>query len=160
MAVTPLALQKLLYFLHGRYLLRTGAPLVAGFFEAWKRGPVHPQQYHCFKIYGSRHIDGRAERIDPVSGEVSIPAPPDDGEARESVQHILLVFRSFTPGQLVRISHAHRGPWHRVFADYQARAGRGVRISNELIREAYQYHKVSADNLLIVEEPDEDTPLE
>jgi uncharacterized phage-associated protein len=41
LAITNLVLQKLLYFAHGHFLIRTRCPLVQGGFEAWTYGPVH-----------------------------------------------------------------------------------------------------------------------
>jgi uncharacterized phage-associated protein len=46
--VTHIALQKLLYFAHGLFLLRHRKPLVSGYFEAWTYGPVHPAVYGAF----------------------------------------------------------------------------------------------------------------
>ena len=42
---TNLELQKLLYFSHAFSLNRFDVPLVSGFFEAWKNGPVNPAVY-------------------------------------------------------------------------------------------------------------------
>ena len=50
--VSNLALQKLLYFAHAHFLIRTGHPLVQGGFEAWTYGPVHPAVYQAFKSAG------------------------------------------------------------------------------------------------------------
>ena len=47
--LSNLALQKLLYFAHATFLIETGSPLLGGFFEAWKYGPVHPGFYRSFK---------------------------------------------------------------------------------------------------------------
>jgi len=45
--VTNLALQKLLYFAHSLFLIEYKRPLVSGYFEAWKLGPVHPGANDC-----------------------------------------------------------------------------------------------------------------
>jgi len=50
--ITHLTLQKLLYFAHGLSLVRYGQPLVLGYFEAWRLGPVHP--------WSTRHSNLRA----------------------------------------------------------------------------------------------------
>ncbi len=76
--VTNLALQKLLYFAHARYLIEATTPLVSGYFEAWQYGPVHPAAYRAFKSAGDRPIDFRAERQDPLTGQRQQLPPPED----------------------------------------------------------------------------------
>lgn len=68
MAVTNLALQKLVYFAHGLMLTRHGRALVDGYFEAWEHGPVHPVLYGAFKHSGREPIAERARRRDFRSG--------------------------------------------------------------------------------------------
>ena len=71
-AVSPMKLQKLLYFTYKHYLKSTnGTPLFAERFEVWKYGPVLPTVYSEFKHFGSRKIkdytysrDGRAWSAD------------------------------------------------------------------------------------------------
>jgi uncharacterized phage-associated protein len=73
-AISNLALQKLLYFAHGLHLVETKHPLVTGFFEAWKYGPVHPIAYGAFKKAGANPILFRASIRDPFT-QASIPLP-------------------------------------------------------------------------------------
>jgi uncharacterized phage-associated protein len=61
--VTHLALQKLLYFAHALFLIERKRPLVSGYFEAWKNGPVHPAAYEAFKTAGRAPIGFRATRL-------------------------------------------------------------------------------------------------
>ena len=51
--LTPLKLQKLLYFAHGWHLVldSDGDPLLDEDIEAWKYGPVVPSIYHKFKEF-------------------------------------------------------------------------------------------------------------
>ncbi|GLG01578.1 hypothetical protein Alches_16180 [Alicyclobacillus hesperidum subsp. aegles] len=51
--ITPMKLQKLLYFIYRDYLQQTGKPLFAERFEVWKYGPVISSVYHEFKQYRS-----------------------------------------------------------------------------------------------------------
>lgn len=60
--ITNLALQKLLYFVHGLHLIERKSPLVMGYFEAWQHGPVHPAAYSAFKAAGKSPIGFRATR--------------------------------------------------------------------------------------------------
>lgn len=158
--VTPLALQKLVYFSHGYFLARTKAPLVKGAFEAWTHGPVHPQLYHSFKLWGRSPILKFAERVDPVTGEVTELAKPSDPSAIDAIERVVMEFGNFTPGQLVTLSHANGGPWHRVAVAYEKVPGSGTRIPNELIDQYFAYHKLSSTTLQLSKEVYEDSPLE
>jgi uncharacterized phage-associated protein len=54
--VTPMKLQKLLYFIYKKHLQKTGKPLFAESFLAWKYGPVIQSVYDEFKAFGSTRI--------------------------------------------------------------------------------------------------------
>lgn len=87
-SVSNLVLQKLAYFAHGTFLSRTGRPLVAGEFEAWKHGPVHPHIYNAFKGYGAEAIQRRAETINPVTQERSPVPEIEDPVARNVIEDV------------------------------------------------------------------------
>jgi uncharacterized phage-associated protein len=54
--LTHLKLQKLLYYAHGRHLALSGEPLVESGFEAWPYGPVAPDVFSCFRVFGRNPI--------------------------------------------------------------------------------------------------------
>jgi uncharacterized phage-associated protein len=68
-AVSNLALQKLVYFCHVWTLIEHGRPLIKQRFEAWEYGPVLPYLYREFKAYDRSPITGRATKIDPANGD-------------------------------------------------------------------------------------------
>ena len=156
---TQLALQKLLYFAHGAFLLRTKRPLVSGYFEAWNYGPVHPAIYAAFKKHGNSPISNLAKRKDIRTGaflEISIPTDPD---VVKTTKKVVSSLEDMTPGQLVALSHADGGPWHQVYRRSKSEHMLGLRISNEMIRERYRAHWFPADKLESVDEPTEDSPI-
>ena len=104
--ISNLALQKLLYFAHGHFLLRTGEPLVQGVFEAWTYGPVHPAVYQAFKAEAGRPIRMRATARNVMTGETRPLALPDDAEVRRQLRHVLRSYGHLSPGRLVDITHA------------------------------------------------------
>lgn len=55
--ITPLALQKLLYFAQGLYMASYGKPLFSDDCEAWVHGPVYPDVYQQYKKYGYNPIE-------------------------------------------------------------------------------------------------------
>lgn len=65
--ITPMKLQKLIYFLYRDYLQETERPLFSERFETWKFGPVLPSVYEAFKKYGSNAIRDYAKEPDGKS---------------------------------------------------------------------------------------------
>ncbi len=55
--ITPLKLQKLLYYAQGWYLAINKRPLFNEEFQAWAHGPANPAIYNKYKIYGYNSID-------------------------------------------------------------------------------------------------------
>jgi uncharacterized phage-associated protein len=51
--ISNLKLQKLLYYMQGFHLVIFDTPLFEEEIEAWQYGPVVPEVYHKYKIYGN-----------------------------------------------------------------------------------------------------------
>lgn len=135
-------LQKLLYFAHGVHLNETGEPLVSGYFEAWRWGPVHPAVYRAFKPAGAKPITFRADREDVLTG-VRSPVPPvSDPAADLAVRRVLHTLGRMTDADLVRLSHAHGGPWSVVVDDMADGFALGARIEHDVIRKLFARHKL------------------
>jgi uncharacterized phage-associated protein len=113
-AVTNLALQKLLFFAHAISLTERKVGLVSGYFEAWQYGPVHPTVYQAFKTAGSSAIDFRAEALDPVTRARKPLQSLNDLETREVCDRVMVQFGRMSAGRLVDVTHAEGGPWHHV----------------------------------------------
>jgi len=54
--VSPMKLQKLIYFAHGWHLAFFDKPLIKEDIQAWAYGPVIPAIYHIYKNYGNTTI--------------------------------------------------------------------------------------------------------
>ena len=54
--ITPMKLQKMIYFVYRDYLQQTNKSLFDERFETWKYGPVLPSVYEKFKKYGANAI--------------------------------------------------------------------------------------------------------
>jgi uncharacterized phage-associated protein len=157
--VSHVALQKLLYFAHGLYLVERKAPLVSGYFEAWQLGPVHPAVYQCFKSAGNKPIDFRATAVDVLTGHqrpLSLPASP---EVFDSIARLMSSFGRLTPGRLIDVSHAKGAPWDFVVETSKGTLALGLRISNQIILERFKFHKVSVSDVPKVGEPGDDAPI-
>lgn len=56
-SLTPLKLQKILYYVQGTFLADHNRPLFNEAIQKWQYGPVVPSVYFEFKDYGISHID-------------------------------------------------------------------------------------------------------
>jgi uncharacterized phage-associated protein len=155
---THIDLQKLLYFAHGRFLVGSGVPLVSGYFEAWRRGPVHPTVYDAFKEAGARPIAFRAERTNLVTGQRSIVPAPDSPLVREHLDLVAIFYGRFTTGHLIEISHATGAPWDLTVKRTNSLITLGMRIPDDVIKFAFRRHKVAVGSTSPPGDELEDTP--
>lgn len=63
--ITPLKLQKILYYAQGYYLAINERELFSEDFQAWAHGPANPDIYEKYKDYGCSAIDEPLERDVP-----------------------------------------------------------------------------------------------
>lgn len=54
--ITPMKLQKMLYFVYRDYLKKTNKVIFNDRFETWKYGPVIPEVYEVFRKYRAKPI--------------------------------------------------------------------------------------------------------
>ena len=134
--VTNLALQKIVYFCHVWSLIELNRPLVRHKFEAWEYGPVLPYIYREFKKFDRSPIVGRATRIDPADGIHRVVEYNFDSEVDSLVNEIADFYSRLRPGDLVDLSHAEGGPWHRVW-NHGGAANPGMKIDDAKIVEFY-----------------------
>jgi uncharacterized phage-associated protein len=120
-AISNLKLQKMLYFIQAEFLVETGSPCFFEDIEAWDFGPVVPEVYREYKIFGSsdiptfivnRRVSLRSNEMDLINGMVD-----------ECSQ--------YTASQLVEITHSQE-PWRVAY-----NRGRNRVISNDSIREYF-----------------------
>jgi len=157
-SLSNLALQKLLYFAHALFLVETKQPLLKGYFEAWKYGPVHPVVYQAFKGAGDRPIDFMARGVDLGTGaETELPAPTSPDVYRV-LNRIFAAYGGMTPGRLVEVTHAKNAPWDFVVNKNKTGVAFGQRIPDNVIVERFKHHKVPVAPYPIAGEPSEDTP--
>lgn len=61
--ITPLKMQKILYYAQGYYLGKYSKALFNEDFQAWAHGPANPEIYDKYKRYGSNSIDEPTEEL-------------------------------------------------------------------------------------------------
>ncbi len=134
--VTNLALQKIVYFCHVWSLIELGRPLIRHRFEAWEYGPVLPYLYREFRNYDRAQIVGRATRIDPKDGKHRVVVYDFDRETDSLLREIADFYSRLRASDLVELSHAEGGPWHRVW-NHGGKVNPGMQIEDAKIVEFY-----------------------
>lgn len=134
--ITPMKLQKLVYYAHGWYAGYTGKPLINEAVEAWQYGPVIPSLYHEFKRYGSSGIKDKATEIEPSWDLVEVQ-PPSDPTVRRFLDDIWASYGKFTGAKLSEMTHAPGGPWEIALRGNEEYV-RGVDIPFQLIADHFK----------------------
>ena len=132
LSVTPMQLQKLLYFVNGWHMeVNDGEPIALEPFQAWDYGPVSPLVYHAFKRHGARPIDERS--VDGRSGE---PVRADlDEQQTALIDEVMQIYGRLSGAQMVHLTHKPGTPWAETFA---GGAGKNERIRDELILKEFR----------------------
>jgi uncharacterized phage-associated protein len=113
--VSHLDLQKIVYFCHVWSLIELSRPLIRHKFEAWEFGPVLPYLYREFKSSGRTALAGRATKLDPIDGRHRVVGYSFDPETDSLLRRTVEFYSQLKTGQLVELSHADGGPWHKVW---------------------------------------------
>lgn len=132
--ISPMKLQKLVYYAHGWYAGNTGEPLIDEAVEAWQYGPVIPSLYHEFKRFGSGVIACKA--MDFEGMELCEVPPPSDSKIQEFLNHIWNSYGRYTGIRLSELTHAEGSPWDQTWKESQGL--RGVDIPLERITEYFK----------------------
>lgn len=129
--LTPMKLQKLVYYAVGWYAGATRKPLVDEAVEAWQYGPVVPSLYHEFKKFGSGAITEKATDINDDFEIVEVPVP-EDKDVRKFLANIWKSYGKFSGIKLSEMSHVSGGPWDETWS---ATCGmRGIDIPFDLMQ--------------------------
>lgn len=119
--VTPLMLQKLLYFIQGIYSALYGSPIFEEDCRAWIHGPVYPEVYKLFRDFKYNPIDDA--RFALLKGREDILAEDE----KHVIDLVVNTFGMYSGKVLEKITH-NEDPWKN------ARKGYGDNIpSSELL---------------------------
>lgn len=102
--VTPLMLQKLLYFIQGVYSALYGRPIFAEDCRAWVHGPVYPEVYDMFRDFKYNPIDDA--RFALLAGTADILT----AEEKKVATLVTNTFGMYGGKVLERITH-NEDPW-------------------------------------------------
>ena len=132
-ALTPMKLQKLVYFAHGWYLALKDKPLLSEQVQAWSYGPVIPSLYHEFKVYGNGPITNTARAWD---GEEYSEIRLGDPEVKAILSRVWDVYERYTAIQLSKMTHQEGSPWDITWKQCQGR--KRTPIPDDLIRDYFK----------------------
>ena len=120
--ISNLKLQKILYFVQAEFLVSKGYPCFSERIEAWDFGPVVPDVYYHYRVYGAASI--------PSSKDSQYC--PFDKEDKEIADSIIDDCSSYSASELVEITH-NQTPWKNAY-----RQSKGGLISNDSIRTFFE----------------------
>ena len=129
--VTPLMLQKLLYFIQGIYSVLYGRPIFAEDCEAWIHGPVYPEVYNLFRDFKYNPIeDARFAVLDGTAKKLT-------EEEKKVIDLVLDTFGVYGGKTLERITHSER-PWREARKGYDDNIHSNAMLEKESIRAYYE----------------------
>jgi len=134
--ITPMKIQKLVYFSHGWNLAITGNPLISEPVQAWRFGPVIPSLYRECKEFGSEPIKEKLCDIEMQGTLIKWVAPTVTEEKDLALlQRVWSIYGKYTAIQLSNMTHQEGSPWRQVIAQFpNGNLPKGVTIPNDLIK--------------------------
>lgn len=104
--ITPLALQKILYYAQAFFYALFGEELFGDNCQAWAYGPVYPDVYYKYKVYGYNPIEN------PLVSEDSDLTELTTREI-EFLDAIISAFGCYSGTVLKRMTHSEK-PWRET----------------------------------------------
>lgn len=130
--VSPMKLQKILYFTASEYAKETGRPLLSDTFEAWQYGPVVSTVFQEFKSFSGRGIQAYAK---DATGQSFIADETGDDALRNALDRVWEATRNLGAIFLSQLTHREGSAWHKAFT------GWNEMISNKAIAEDTSYRE-------------------
>lgn len=110
--ISPMKLQKLLYFIYRDYLKRTGESLFPERFEVWKYGPVISNVYHEFKKAGSGPI---VDYSKDSNGDSYLVSEPPGNILTAIIDENWNRYKNVNGIYLSEITHRTGTPWRKAY---------------------------------------------
>ena len=131
--VTPLKLQKLVYFAHGWYLAFEEEPLIKEPVLCWDYGPVIKEVYDSFKKHGNQVITQKERMFDFSTGNLILPEIDKNDKSTIKLLNVIKdVYGNYTALELSKSTHIDESPWDTV------RKQGGDIIDNEIIKRYFR----------------------
>ena len=124
--ITPLKLQKILYYAQGYYLAKFDKSLFNEDFQAWAHGPANPAIYDKYKDYRFESIDEPEEELYDFDEDVS-----------SFLAHIWDVFGIYDGKYLEELTHSE-SPWINARKGYEPGQKCEVVIQKEAMKDFFK----------------------
>lgn len=124
--ISPMKLQKLIYFAHGWYLAFFDKSLLSEEIQAWKYGPVIPSVYNEFKAYGNSPISS--------SFRISSAEMVFNPEVQRFLDFVWKIYKKYTAIELSNLTHVRKSPWEITISKNGGAVHFFQVIDNELIK--------------------------
>lgn len=116
--ISPMKMQKLIYYAQAWYYSLNNEPLVDEHFSRWQYGPVIPSLYHELKYYGSNNITSKIGNIEFTDNDAVVVEPViRDNLIGKLLDKILDVYGSYSAEQLSNMTHQKGTAWAIKGAD-------------------------------------------
>lgn len=128
--VTPLVLQKILYFIQGESYVLNGKPMFCENCQAWIHGPVYPEVYYMFQDFKYNPIeDARFAIFEGAEDELT-------KEEQRVVDLVINTFGEYSGKVLENITHEET-PWKLAREGYLDNIPSHETITMESIKDYY-----------------------
>lgn len=110
--ISPMKLQRVLYFSAAYYARQTQRPLLSESFQVWQYGPVNTTIYDKFKPFGSDVIDVYAK---DAKGKGYVADEDADPVLRNVLDSVWRGVSHLDAVSLSRLTHVPDSAWHKAF---------------------------------------------
>lgn len=129
--ITPLALQKILYYVQGIFMVNYGIPLFEEECQAWRHGPVYKKVYDMFKGFKYNPIDDKRFIIFRDKCQML------SNEERDVIDMVINSFGMYSGKTLERITHKE-APWADAYDGDNICGYTNATISKDAIKEYFE----------------------
>lgn len=140
--VTPLALEKMLYFANGVNYAMNGNQLVMESCQAWQHGPVYPVVYSKYKKYGYKPIDTG------INSEHGCMLSLLSDKEIAAIDMAIRTFGMYSPRTLEMISHKQT-PWLEKRCDCKEGEASNERMEEASVKEYYIKNELNTDEKIM-----------
>lgn len=111
--LSPMKLQKLMYFAQFFYLKNFEKPLIDDNFVRWKFGPVIPSLYYQLRSYQSRPVNQYIQQLIENNEVVVYMMADEDYISWELLNKVIDKFGSYSAFSLSELTHRNGSSWRR-----------------------------------------------
>lgn len=110
--ISPMKLQKILYFVASEYQKRTGEPLLAEQFQTWAYGPVSYPVYDEFRSFSRQYIDQYGM---DATGSALVADERDNPTLKAVLDEVWDATKHLGAIALSEITHLENSAWDKAY---------------------------------------------